>query len=93
LVNEIWDYQWRRGAAGGSGWLEPPPGLVEGDLQHGDYNAWFDSPYNAARTKRMEPSLAAIPLLHRHVDGWVVTNEASSHTAAAMAAIALPFAH
>ena len=92
LVNEIWDYQWRAQAGGGKGWLEAPPGLVVGDIQHGDFPGWFDSAYNAPRTKRMEPSLGATPLFHRHVDGWLVINEASSHTAAAMAAIALPFA-
>ena len=91
-VNELWDYQWRQYVRTGAGWMEPPPGLVVGDLQHGDFGSWFNSSYNAARTKSMEPTLKRIPLFYRHTDGWNVTNEASSHTAAMMAAIALPFA-
>lgn len=89
IVNEIWDYQWRLPA--GKGWIEPPPGLVSGDIQHGDYGPWFDSPWNAGRARRMEPVLGSVPLLYRWTDGWNVTSEASSHTAAVMAAIALPF--
>ena len=92
VVNELWDYAWRQQVSGLPGWVEPPPGLVMGDLQNTEYNYWFDSAWNAPRTTRMEPNRAGIPLFYRHVDGWVVYNEASSTTAATMAAIALPFA-
>jgi hypothetical protein len=91
-VHEIWDYAWRLHENGlPGGWVEPPPGLIVGDLQNGLYNYWFDSTWNSGKAIQMEPTLNQIPLFYRHVDGWVVYNEASFYTATTMAAIALPF--
>jgi hypothetical protein len=85
-VLELFDYQWRAGA-----WLEAPPGYAVGDLQSGEFNYYFASDYNTPRMTAIDPAPSAVPLFYRHIDGWVVYNEASSFTAAVMAAIALPF--
>lgn len=92
FVHEINQYQWTQYMADhNQGWMEPPPGLPNSDLQSAPYPSWFDDKHNAvAKTKIFPEYTEDYAVMYRYTDSWNTTNEFSINILSANAASMLP---
>lgn len=92
FVHEMNLYQWTKYKEGkGEGWVEPPPGLPNSDIQSAPYPSWFDDKHNAVAKTRIFPEYKEdYAVMYRYTDSWNTTNEYSVNILSANAASILP---
>ncbi|NQX60014.1 InlB B-repeat-containing protein [Paenibacillus qinlingensis] len=95
FVHEISQYQWvahKQAEANNEqgGWVEPPPGYPNSDLQSTPYPYWFDDPWNMVAKTRIFPNYKDHAKMYRYTDSWNVINEFSVNILSANATSMLP---
>ncbi|WP_438449252.1 InlB B-repeat-containing protein [Gorillibacterium sp. sgz5001074] len=90
FVHEINQYQWIQHAQGKGGWVEPPPGLPNSDIQSAPYPYWFDDTENTAAKSKVFPSYNDHAVMYRYADSWNTQNEFSMNILSANAVSMLP---
>lgn len=92
FVHEMSLYQWTKHKEGkGEGWVEPPPGLPNSDIQSAPYPSWYDDKHNTvAKTKIFPEYKEDYAVMYRYTDSWNTTNEYSVNILSANAASILP---
>jgi uncharacterized repeat protein (TIGR02543 family) len=90
FVNEINQYQWVQHAQGNGGWMEPPPGLPNSDIQSALYPSWFNDAGNTVAKTKIFPSYGDHAVMYRYTDSWNTQNEYSVNILSANAASMLP---
>ncbi|MDF2834855.1 MAG: hypothetical protein K0Q63_495 [Paenibacillus sp.] len=91
FVHEMNQYQYVQEAGSpGSGWVEPPPGLPNSDIQSAKYPSWFNDTWNTAARTKVFPHYEAHAVMYRYTDSWNTQNEYSVNILSANAASMLP---
>lgn len=91
FVNEINQYQWvQEQTRPGSGWIEPPPGLPNSDIQSAKYPSWFSDTWNTDAKTKAFPKYEDYAVMYRYTDSWNTQNEYSVNILSANAASMLP---
>ncbi len=93
FVHEISQYQWVQHVLGdpaNPGWVEPPPGLPNSDLQSAPYPYWFDDAANAVAKTKAYPTYNDHAVMYRYTDSWNTQNEFSVNILSANATSMLP---
>jgi|GEM_PF-1285151 len=91
FVNEINQYQWvQEKTKPGSGWIEPPPGLPNSDIQSAKYPSWFSDTWNTDAKTKAFPKYEDYAVMYRYTDSWNTQNEYSVNILSANAASMLP---
>lgn len=74
-VHEIAQYQYGQWKRGLGGWSELPPGIPSADVQHGDYEWYYNDTWNTPRKDMKFPDPTTYPALYRYHDSWSTTDE------------------
>ncbi|CAM4498409.1 putative repeat protein (TIGR02543 family) [Paenibacillus endophyticus] len=90
FVHEMNQYQWVQQAANNNGWVEPPPGLPNSDIQSAKYPAWFNDTWNTTARTQVFPYYEGHAVMYRYTDSWNTQNEYSINILSANAASMLP---
>lgn len=90
FVHEMNQYQWIQHANNKGGWVEPPPGLPNSDLQSAKYPYWFNDAHNAIAKTKVFPHYEAHAVMYRYTDSWNTQNEYSVNILSANAVSMLP---
>ncbi|WP_254638926.1 glycoside hydrolase family 9 protein [Cohnella sp. GbtcB17] len=91
FVHEINQYQWvQEKTSPGNGWIEPPPGLPNSDIQSAKYPSWFSDTWNTEAKTKAFPKYEDHAVMYRYTDSWNTQNEFSVNILSANAASMLP---
>ncbi|SDC27394.1 Listeria/Bacterioides repeat-containing protein [Paenibacillus sp. UNCCL117] len=95
FVHEINQYQWVQHKQAEAqnmkgGWVEPPPGYPNSDLQSTPYPYWFDDAHNTVAKTKSFPIYKDHAIMYRYTDSWNVVNEFSVNILSANATSMLP---
>ncbi|CAI6051635.1 hypothetical protein COHCIP112018_01500 [Cohnella sp. JJ-181] len=90
FVNEINQYQHVQNKLGNGGWIEPPPGLPNSDIQSAKYPSWFSDTWNTDAKTKAFPRYEDHAVMYRYTDSWNTQNEYSVNILSANAASMLP---